>query len=937
MGFFTRNKARKQKVTSETAARWDGAGQLARQDRKFSCNFSTDLTLSTKAASDTSHRHDDRVTGNELHPPSPLRRQSRGVRRTENFVPCRSPRGADPRLRPPNRPADYPVAASEQGAEAKKRPSSYATAYTRSKIKGDVLIIPSHASPVSNDSSRRPNKKSSSANSVGLTVPVGSGSHANVVSDDFCEEKVETSPYVWFPEAVCLSALEDRQRASLDDSFAWGKLFVPRPQSIVRESCVGHLRFHGHSLCRSSTTTAASLGQPVVDELKDLHLNKDMCSLISRDISKAQRVAKEFVLTNNYDGAIAIFKTLLTTQQAKDKNTVTVSSLEGQLALLCLAAGRTREAVDYSTEAVQRVPSASTPTRLQALTAVGTLLIQGLVLYGANKAGRAVKVWREAIHMAIAKLGYQDTAVAVLLNNIGILHIETGDLKGGLRSLEESLELQRAILSSGSEARRDGSADGAIYRLAITMSNLALVYERQDRLDRAVSFLDESQTLYESILADTCAEVEIVRSRFGRLVNEQGRRKDVDETVLSSSVGYDNDGFGGNLCDDTRSFDSAAVNSSHIPSELFLDDSGFSENVRDDDDSVDSGRSISLFGSSDGVPHRRVSAMLSMEQSDNHDFLLLGSLRPEQTVEQRVRETVLTWFGKQVDNIPIISFDARVGSFGDNGKISNHFGLAKQPLRSKESTPVDLDEETVLNADLHLNEIHKQAMEHLDFNEIEDALEVFCSALRSHRRKYGNVHHLVGSALHNIGMVLFFARRYHEAVAIFEDAVIVRHEALGPDHPDVQSSLVKIALLHMAMGSLHEAHDAFWAIRDKFLKVLRYGHPQLAKLNNNVGVVAYEFGDLASALECFNAAYEHQRRLLDGQSWDGQNDTNRALLSLATANTLCNLAFVYAKGGKTSEALEKYERAYSILREHFPSDHHRAELVRQNIDLLCVL
>jgi tetratricopeptide (TPR) repeat protein len=76
----------------------------------------------------------------------------------------------------------------------------------------------------------------------------------------------------------------------------------------------------------------------------------------------------------------------------------------------------------------------------------------------------------------------------------------------------------------------------------------------------------------------------------------------------------------------------------------------------------------------------------------------------------------------------------------------------------------------------------------LQHNEIDEALDLFESALKSHREKYGQVHHLVGSALHNIGIVHLIAGRYNVAQKYFQQAASVRSSALGSEHPDVAVS-----------------------------------------------------------------------------------------------------------------------------------------------------
>ena len=91
-------------------------------------------------------------------------------------------------------------------------------------------------------------------------------------------------------------------------------------------------------------------------------------------------------------------------------------------------------------------------------------------------------------------------------------------------------------------------------------------------------------------------------------------------------------------------------------------------------------------------------------------------------------------------------------------------------------------------------------------NEIEEAQELFEFMLRSHWKKYGGVHHLVGTANHNIGMVLLFAERYTEAMTFFQEAVTVRRAALGAEHPDVGSSLMKIGMVHRARREVGAEH-----------------------------------------------------------------------------------------------------------------------------------
>jgi tetratricopeptide (TPR) repeat protein len=302
-------------------------------------------------------------------------------------------------------------------------------------------------------------------------------------------------------------------------------------------------------------------------------------------------------------------------------------------------------------------------------------------------------------------------------------------------------------------------------------------------------------------------------------------------------------------------------------------------------ESADSLRSLALFGNIDGIPVR-LSTQLAA-QDDHHDLILLGPLHPALTCEERVRETVWKWFGKN--------------QFQPTSSDNN--------FKNKQSIPVDLDEQFVPNAELRLQQIYTQAMHHLDYHQYGDAIDLFQSALNSHRAKYGNTHHLVGTALHNMGRIHLLAGKDHytQAFDVFSQAVQVRQAALGVEHPDVHASLLQIGLVHMACGQLRRAQQVFWDLRERFLKVVGYGHPFMAKLVNNLGVCAYELGDFKTALQQFELAYEYtQTRGVD---------------------VLCNRAFCQFQKGNVLESLQLYELAL----EQCIDDPIRAGAVEANI------
>jgi tetratricopeptide (TPR) repeat protein len=656
---------------------------------------------------------------------------------------------------------------------------------------------------------------------------------------------------------VCLSVLETRpELASGTDE--WEELLTPRPQRIVKECLARNVSYY---LLPRVGNQQSNRGR---------RNNKNATPAPSEPppstIGLAHFRARECLQKSNTSGAIEIYKTLLQKQpqQVDAQRADTLS----KLSVLCLMAGRNPEAVKYSSEALALHRDNSRP-----LHAAVSAMEVGLVQFGSNKLSRALNIWREALQLACMAMGYDHPHVAVLLNNIGVLHFESGDLVGCLKALNESVSLQRMLLRVSHL-----NVDHSLHQLATTMGNLAMAYERRGECDESVSLLQESLSLYESMNNPKIQEtMQIVSLNIERLENGN---------IDNINIELDLNGPPEVECVQSR----AKVDQSHR-SLVTPDKNDGPPNSRSK-----AHRSDEMFGSSN-----RGKAQSMTDDSDNHDFLLLGSLSPLLTPKQQVRQTVLAWFGTDR------SFETLVKTLSTTSSRKN------ASLRKIE---------------LHLAEIHLQVVEHLERDDIMDALDLLRSALLDQRKRYGNVHQLVGNSLHNLGMVHLYVNQYTHAQACFVDAILVRSEALGPDHPDVAASKMKIGMIQLATKKLDGAHKTFRDIREMFLDALGYGHPQFAKIMNNLGVVMYHSGDLSGAMRSFELAYEYQRE----RHQDGLGGS--ALADLGTANSLCNIAFISARSHDAVDAIGSYEQALQFRRKHLKDDDEAVLDVQRNIDFL---
>ena len=687
---------------------------------------------------------------------------------------------------------------------------------------------------------------------------------------------------------VCLSIMEEDVVVPMVRVVSMGQMFVSSQERMVRDALRRHVEFY----------------LAVVDDDDDdslvVHGQQQDTKVTMQTLPQANAVARLCLRQGDYLGATAVYQQLLELLPAKQDRAEAYS----KLSTLCMAVGSPAPALQYILQAMQldkennynsdnqqpqQQPEGITDSAVwpHSCTAAVRAMQVGLVHFGNNKVSKALKSWRQAMQLACSIVGYEHPLVAVSLCNIGVLHYLAGDLVDSCRALSAAVELQRTVLRSNAVVPHELS----LFQMAITMGNLATAMERSMFLESAVALLDDSRSMLGSVReAPIVEEMEaIVTGNLRRILARDG----------SSFFSH---------TQDTSTMEETVLTT--IESE-------------NDDASVDSARSSVLFGNSDGIPDRRLAARLSMTESDNHDFVILGPLKPEWTPAERVRETVVTWFGKdKLGDHPIsfVSFDQFVADADRPQPPSNN--------NNNTCIPVDLDSELVPDAELRLRQIHLQAMKHLDMNEIDDALDLFEGALRSHQAKFGENHHLVGNAMHNMGMCHMFARQNQKALEIFEKAVQVRTAALGPDHPDVQASRMKIGLIHMACKDFGSAERAFWEVRDKYLAVLGYGHPQMAKIMNNIGVLACEVGKYSAAFKALELAYEYQRSLAEDRSEDNE------IAAVTAANTLGNIAFVNYKQGKINESLRLYEEALNLQRDYLEENDPKLQIIRSNIRYL---
>lgn len=162
---------------------------------------------------------------------------------------------------------------------------------------------------------------------------------------------------------------------------------------------------------------------------------------------------------------------------------------------------------------------------------------------------------------------------------------------------------------------------------------------------------------------------------------------------------------------------------------------------------------------------------------------------------------------------------------------------------------------------------------------------------------------------------------YSQSTSYHQQALLIREELFGSNHPDVADSLNELALLARNQGNYKKAeefHKQALAIREKALGEL---HPLTAKSLNNLSVLYRRQGnyDLAEPLL--------RRALNINEKLHGSEHPDTLIFSI-------NLASLYAKQHKFEQAKQLLKETLAISEQNLASDH---PIIAQNLSLLANL
>jgi tetratricopeptide (TPR) repeat protein len=245
-------------------------------------------------------------------------------------------------------------------------------------------------------------------------------------------------------------------------------------------------------------------------------------------------------------------------------------------------------------------------------------------------------------------------------------------------------------------------------------------------------------------------------------------------------------------------------------------------------------------------------------------------------------------------------------------------GTDSTPGYFRKSAPVDVDDSSFIDPMANVEGINAMAIEHVMKGEYDMALHAFGEVLQVYQKQFGKEgdsrdkvvpHPLIASTYHNLGTVhskramLFLenslAQRTcrDQALLCFQGAARAARDSLGPTHPNVSVSLVRIGFLLLQARQYHNAVKTFQeSLR---IRIAHYGggaseqglprkpHCLIANVYNNLGVCHMHLEEFDVGRRYLDQAVRMQQELMRNASGVSGEAFRTQLLELA--DTQCNI------------------------------------------------
>lgn len=241
----------------------------------------------------------------------------------------------------------------------------------------------------------------------------------------------------------------------------------------------------------------------------------------------------------------------------------------------------------------------------------------------------------------------------------------------------------------------------------------------------------------------------------------------------------------------------------------------------------------------------------------------------------------------------------------DPGKSRGNVITARELLdRGAEKVVRELKDQPVIQAKL-LDTIGRLYQNIGLYDRQQPLLE---EALRLRRQALGNEHPDVATSLDHLATVARLKDDYARSESLNREALDMRRRLLGAESMDVAVSLNNLGLVLHDRGKFDEAERLHRESLEMRRKLLGQAHPEVAVSLSNLALTLYARGHSDEAERMFRESLEMRRKLLGP-------DHHQVAWSMS------NLAGVLHRKGRLEEAERLHREALAIRRQWFGEDH----------------
>ena len=221
------------------------------------------------------------------------------------------------------------------------------------------------------------------------------------------------------------------------------------------------------------------------------------------------------------------------------------------------------------------------------------------------------------------------------------------------------------------------------------------------------------------------------------------------------------------------------------------------------------------------------------------------------------------------------------------------------------------------------NLLNQTALYLYDRAQYPQAEPLFQRALAIREQQLGPQHPDTATSLNNLALLYHDQGKYEQAEPLFQRALAIREQQLGPQHPDTATSLNNLGMLYSNQDQGKYKQAELLTQRALAISEQQLGpqHPDTATSLNNLALLYHDQGKYEQAEPLFQRALAIREQQLGPQH-------------PGTATSLNNLALLYSNQGKYEQAEPLFQRALAIYEQQWGPQHPDTAFSLNNLAVL---